>query len=898
LTLAGCEDLLGKKEDDPRTLVIQSIPAAVYAYGAAGGNIGIFPATITDQQAAQGIGIVAGASLGDATISGNDPYTMTIQLYDPATGDRWTGQGSYTVYVELYGGGGHYYKVSSVAISQAITTISFNSASVVTADGGGGTPNTLIITGITGDELQFQSRHGYSVGVFPAGTSDEDMLADFMAFFAESGDIAYLIAGSDESDTPTTISASLVTLDTESPWTGSGTFTIGLILYDGDVAYIYRVTDISITPASTSIAMSSFSKIMEYPYGESNGEGEKPTGVVYVRFVDGDRIIDTQLVYPGGNATPPSDPKKDGYTFDGWDGDYTNINSNTTITAKWKTNEQNQDTYYTVWFMDGDRVIDEQQVIKGGNATPPSDPTKDGHQFIRWTESLRNITSDRTINSYWDRELYLVRYEDGFGEYIDAQYVYYGDDASRTVSLNENRPGYEFTGWDHDGKNITGNTTITAQWREKIQEYTVTFDAQGGSASQSSITVNEGSSVTDLPTATRSTYTFEGWYTQTNGGGSQFTAGTAVYSNRTVYAKWVDNGINLRDVGVYIGIISFAGDAIDLTAPVLLDSSGRYNLINTINSGYAISSQGGTALFYGVHRALENLTNITTYPDKLESVNVITFTDGLDNGSTGRSALNPIEDRIFDTEAEYATYVDGEIDSRAIDGKPITGYSMGIRGPDVTNIPLFQSNLEKIASDGKAYELTDYSQLEAAFEAIAGDLQIVHSSTNFNMKTTLLSSGTRVRMTFDVTGAGSPDAEGSSKYLEGSITRTGTGANVTYTLGNITYSDGLSSIEGTGPITGVINGSEITFAFTGMEGYNPATDESRAKQWTMASGTTAWQINSEYSISGATNIDVEMSSAIIYLVLDASASMNSSQIGQVRNYVTAFINSVYNNLIN
>jgi hypothetical protein len=151
---------------------------------------------------------------------------------------------------------------------------------------------------------------------------------------------------------------------------------------------------------------------------------------------------------------------------------------------------------------------------------------------------------------------------------------------------------------------------------------------------------------------------------------------------------------------------------------------------------------------------------------------------------------------------------------------------------------------------------------------------------------------------FDVAGTGSPDAGGSSKYLEGSITRTGTGANLIYTLGDITYSDGLSSIEGAGPITGVINGSEITFAFTGMEGYNPATDESRAKQWTMTSGTTAWQINSEYSISGATDIEVEMSSAIIYLVLDASASMNSAQIGQVRNYVTAFINSVYNSLIN
>jgi hypothetical protein len=163
---------------------------------------------------------------------------------------------------------------------------------------GDGTPNTLIITGITGADLRYQSRHGYSVGIFPAGTSDKDMQADFMAFFAESGNIAYLIAGSDEPDTPTTIFASLVTLDTESPWTGSGIFNIGLILYDGDVAYIYRATNISITSASTSIAMSSFSKITEYDYSD----------LYYnVTFVDGDRVIDIESVFPGVTAIPPSD---------------------------------------------------------------------------------------------------------------------------------------------------------------------------------------------------------------------------------------------------------------------------------------------------------------------------------------------------------------------------------------------------------------------------------------------------------------------------------------------------------------------------------------------------------------------------------------------------------------
>jgi hypothetical protein len=427
-------------------------------------------------------------------------------------------------------------------------------------------------------------------------------------------------------------------------------------------------------------------------------------------------------------------------------------------------------------------------------------------------------------------------------------------------------------------------------------KYTVTFNAQSGTVNPSSESVNAGATVTTLPTPTRTgDYSFGGWFTQPSGGGTQFTASTVVNADITVYAKWVT--ITTMDEGVYIGIISFAGDATDLTngTPVLLNSSGVNNLTGRISHpNYAISTQGGTALFYGVHRALANLTNMTAYPDKLDSVNVITFTDGLDNGSTGRSLLSPIEEQTFDSENDYATYVKNQIDSRSINGKSITAYSVGVRGNDVTNTTTFLSNLEKIASNGKSQELTDFSSLQKTFEDIAANLLTVNSSTNFNMKTTLLSGGTKVRMTFDVTGTGSSDAAGSSKYIEGIITRTGTGASLTYTFGSITYSVGLGSNQDAGPINGSINGSEVTFAFTGMNGYDPGTDGSKAKQWTMKSDETEWQIESEYSIGGGTNIETDMSSAIIYLVLDSSRSLNETQIGQIRTAVNQFINSIYN----
>ncbi|MDR1220885.1 MAG: InlB B-repeat-containing protein [Treponema sp.] len=70
--------------------------------------------------------------------------------------------------------------------------------------------------------------------------------------------------------------------------------------------------------------------------------------------------------------------------------------------------------------------------------------------------------------------------------------------------------------------------------------YTVTFNADGGTPATQTRTVNgRGSVGSSMPSnPTKSGYTFGGWYTSRNGGGSQFTSSTTVTANITVYAKW------------------------------------------------------------------------------------------------------------------------------------------------------------------------------------------------------------------------------------------------------------------------------------------------------------------------------------------------------------------------
>ena len=67
-------------------------------------------------------------------------------------------------------------------------------------------------------------------------------------------------------------------------------------------------------------------------------------------------------------------------------------------------------------------------------------------------------------------------------------------------------------------------------------EFTVTFDGNGGTPSVGSMTT-AGQRLASLPTASRSGYCFDGWYTEKSGG-TKITTATVFSANTTVYAGW------------------------------------------------------------------------------------------------------------------------------------------------------------------------------------------------------------------------------------------------------------------------------------------------------------------------------------------------------------------------
>ena len=123
------------------------------------------------------------------------------------------------------------------------------------------------------------------------------------------------------------------------------------------------------------------------------------------------------------------------------------------------------------------------------------------------------------------------------------------------ASLSANafgRSGYTFSGWntqangsgtgyaDRASYGFGANVTLYAQWSANF--FAVTFNANGGSGSMTTQSENTTTALI-ANSFTHSGFTFSGWNTQANGGGTAY-AGGANYgfgANVTLYAQWSAN---------------------------------------------------------------------------------------------------------------------------------------------------------------------------------------------------------------------------------------------------------------------------------------------------------------------------------------------------------------------
>ncbi len=116
-------------------------------------------------------------------------------------------------------------------------------------------------------------------------------------------------------------------------------------------------------------------------------------------------VLKTESVGEGNDAVPPTpDPTREGYSFTGWDSDYTNVTSDLIVTAEYDP------IGYTVRFIDYDNSLIVERIVQHGeDATAPTVPTREGYDFDGWDTNFTNVTSNLTVKALYN--IGVVGYE-------------------------------------------------------------------------------------------------------------------------------------------------------------------------------------------------------------------------------------------------------------------------------------------------------------------------------------------------------------------------------------------------------------------------------------------------------------------------------------------------------
>ena len=147
----------------------------------------------------------------------------------------------------------------------------------------------------------------------------------------------------------------------------------------------------------------------------------------------------------------------------------------------------------------------------------PDDPTKEGHSFLGWYKDSACtqpwdfadwVTGDMTLYAGWRILNYTIFFDSAGGSAIDPIIQDYGTTINAPAAPT--KTGYTFTGWEPElpATMPAKVMTVIAQW--SINQYTITFDTDGGSAIDP-ITQNYGTTINAPADPTKTGYTFTGW---------------------------------------------------------------------------------------------------------------------------------------------------------------------------------------------------------------------------------------------------------------------------------------------------------------------------------------------------------------------------------------------------
>src|SRR5690554_3394964 len=261
------------------------------------------------------------------------------------------------------------------------------------------------------------------------------------------------------------------------------------------------------------------------------------------------------------SITLPNDPIKDGYSFAGWywdNGTFRDlftvnsllergISGNLTVYAKWNKEDTPIGAIKVTFNSMGGSEVNPQYVQKDNTIAIPN-TSKVGYTLDGWYTSLNN---GQTFDEKWSFTNNKVTTDITlYAKWIINQYtITFNSNGGSSVSsitqdydtlviapANPTKLGYTFSGWSQPVPIKMPAEDVTLIAEWSINQYTIAFDSNGGSP-VTAITQDYATTVSKPTDPTKVGYTFAGWYSDSNLS-TAYTFTTMPAEDIILYAKW------------------------------------------------------------------------------------------------------------------------------------------------------------------------------------------------------------------------------------------------------------------------------------------------------------------------------------------------------------------------
>ena len=256
-----------------------------------------------------------------------------------------------------------------------------------------------------------------------------------------------------------------------------------------------------------------------------------------ITWKNGDDVLQSGKVkygeipaYTGADPTKEQTDDKT-YTFIGWSPDVKEVNGDATYTAKFSETARK---YKITWVIDGEKETEEVDYgVKPTHAVPTkASDAYYSYTFDSWQPEITTVTGNATYTAEFTETPieYTITFNTDGGTSVTPITQGYGTDI--TAPAAPTKTGHTFAGWDKEipATMPAENMTITARWT--VNQYTITFDTDGGSTI-GSITQDYGTAINAPADPTKTGHTFVNW--------DRAIPETMPAEDVTITAKWTVN---------------------------------------------------------------------------------------------------------------------------------------------------------------------------------------------------------------------------------------------------------------------------------------------------------------------------------------------------------------------